>query len=161
MPFGSKVVTIAALTLALTAPAAVAQEEGVTVDPGSPSGKEYALPIDKARRDATGGGGRSSTPGRPTPAFGEGVRPDRESGPGGAEESTSRRSRGADGTQAAAPTTTSAQRAKERDDIDRAIVRAGLGDRGAGQGSLALLAGGIGVMVLGLSVGLALRRSRT
>ena len=31
---------------------AIAQEDGVFVDPDSPAGKEYALPLDSARRDA-------------------------------------------------------------------------------------------------------------
>ena len=54
---------------------ATAQEPGVIVDPGSPAGKEYALPIDTARGEGQGRGGsqgQTSTPGR-TPPFGQGV----------------------------------------------------------------------------------------
>jgi hypothetical protein len=58
--------TTLALALVLALPAtAQAQERGVHVDPDSPAGKEYAIPIDKARRDASGGG---STPFRSAPA---------------------------------------------------------------------------------------------
>jgi hypothetical protein len=42
------------------APVASAAEPGVTIDPGSPAGKEYALPVDRARHEAGGlpsGGG--------------------------------------------------------------------------------------------------------
>ncbi len=174
MSFWSKAVAIAALTLALTAPLALAQEEGVTVDPGSPAGKEYALPIDQARRDAADGGGRGGGGGvaarrRPTPAFGEGVRPDsgsavgRESSPpGGTESSPSSRTVTASSSRSAslATTTTSAQRAWERDRIDRALVTASVGG-GASQGSLVLLVGGVVVMVVGVAAGFALRRRTT
>ena len=44
------VATFAALSLGL-AGAASAAEPGVHVDPGSPAGKEYALPLDQARND--------------------------------------------------------------------------------------------------------------
>jgi len=54
------------------APAARAQEEGVFVDPGSPTGKEYAIPLDSARRQADpSGGGAGAAP----PIFGEGIVP--------------------------------------------------------------------------------------
>jgi hypothetical protein len=35
---------------------ALAQEDGVTIDPDSPSGKEYAIPLEQARRNAGAGG---------------------------------------------------------------------------------------------------------
>lgn len=54
---------------------ATAQQEGVFVDPDSPAGKEYALPLDTARREAQGGGG-SPAAGADAPAlFGEGISP--------------------------------------------------------------------------------------
>jgi hypothetical protein len=43
---------------ALLAPmTATAAQDEIFVDPGSPSGKEYALPIDSARKQAAGGAG--------------------------------------------------------------------------------------------------------
>jgi len=162
MPFERKVAAVALLTLALIAPTAVAQEDGVTVDPDSPAGKEYALPIDQARRDAANGGGNAS-PGlpRPTPAFGVGVRPDfgpgRARGPrGGKQASTTSRS----ATSALAPTIASAQRAQEQAGIDRALSKASVGSA-ASEGSLVLLVGGVVVMVLGVAAGLFLRRRTT
>lgn len=169
MPFGSRVATVAALVLALTVPTAVAQEDGVFVDPDSPAGKEYVLPIDQARRDATGAGGRSPVTGRPTPAFGEGVRPDRSpdraADPrGGTQGSTARGAKSAPTTASAqsALTVASARRARERDGIDRALTKASVsGDGGESEGSLVLLVGGVVVMVFGVGAGLFLRRRAT
>jgi hypothetical protein len=65
--------------LAASASAATAQDPGVQVDPNSPAGKEYALPVDQANQVA---GTPSSTSSRSTvgradsrPLFGEGVKP--------------------------------------------------------------------------------------
>lgn len=56
---------------------ALAQGGGVTIEPGSPSGKEYAIPLESARRDAARGGGDEVVPTqqgeRSAPLFGEGV----------------------------------------------------------------------------------------
>src|SRR5262245_47020620 len=61
---------------------AIAAERGVHIDPGSPAGKEYALPLDQARRDAAppgaghsggaGGGGGDSAGSGGAPLFGTG-----------------------------------------------------------------------------------------
>ena len=60
--------------LALALPGtALAQEDGVTVDPDSPTAKEYAIPIESARRDAAPAD-RSTA----TPLFGQGVTPEGE-----------------------------------------------------------------------------------
>jgi hypothetical protein len=53
-------------------------EKGVHFDPDSPAGKEYALPLDQARDEATGGGnpegtGREEESGESAPLFGEGL----------------------------------------------------------------------------------------
>jgi hypothetical protein len=62
---------------------AAAQEDGVIVDPNSPTGKEYAIPLDKARRDSgtsqpkrssDSGSGSTSTSSEPD-RFGEGIAP--------------------------------------------------------------------------------------
>jgi hypothetical protein len=58
---------------------ASAQERGVHVDPGSPAGKEYAIPIERARREASGGT-KLTTSAAPTqtaavPLFGQGIKP--------------------------------------------------------------------------------------
>ena len=55
--------------LSLPSPAAAQDEEGVIVDPRSPAGKEYAIPLDRARREAQSGGTHSASPAR-TPGVG-------------------------------------------------------------------------------------------
>jgi hypothetical protein len=81
------IVFLAAL-LALPA-AAAAQSAGVHVDPDSPAGTEYAIPLEEARRQGSGGGdpgagGRAGGGPRPAPLFGEGIEPGPSaSGPGG------------------------------------------------------------------------------
>src|SRR4051794_39086580 len=68
-----RILTTTALALVVLAPAAHAQdpEPGVTVDPSSPAGKEYALPVPQARKDAQGKKDKSKSD---TPLFGEGVK---------------------------------------------------------------------------------------
>ena len=59
-----KLVLPSILLAALLPSAAAAKDEpGVHVDPGSPSGKEYAIPLEGARRDASGGGSSSGSSG--------------------------------------------------------------------------------------------------
>jgi hypothetical protein len=56
--------------------AALAADDGVSVDPNSPSGKEYALPIDRARDRAAAGTDVQPSAARPAghvPLFGVGV----------------------------------------------------------------------------------------
>ena len=77
---------IASAILAAVPGAPALAQPGVHVDPGSPAGKEYALPLDQARRDAKGesGPGSSSRTSRSAPLFGEGIEPaDGGSAPGG------------------------------------------------------------------------------
>jgi hypothetical protein len=71
-----RVICAGALLLVPVAPAA-AQESGVHVDPDSPAGKEYAIPIEQARRQAAGAstskdGGRASGD---AALFGAGIAP--------------------------------------------------------------------------------------
>jgi hypothetical protein len=70
---------LGALLLLGTPGAASAQERGVHVDPGSPAGKEYAIPIERARREAAGGQ-KLAPAAAPTqtavvPLFGQGIKP--------------------------------------------------------------------------------------
>ena len=82
------VAIVAALVLGLGGTAS-AVEPGVHVDPGSPAGKEYAIPLDQARNDAlppggghAGGGGGAPGSGA-SPLFGAGVVSRRSSGSAG------------------------------------------------------------------------------
>jgi hypothetical protein len=51
---------------------AAAAEPGVHVDPNSPPGKEYALPLESARSDAAGGTATRGTTTAPSPNGGSG-----------------------------------------------------------------------------------------
>jgi hypothetical protein len=72
-------IAIIAVLLGLTlAPSAGAQEPGVFVDPDSPAGKEYAIPLEQARREAAGGasgreGGGDAGGSGAQPLFGVGI----------------------------------------------------------------------------------------
>lgn len=140
---------VAAASLTGTAGAV---EPGVTVDPGSPSAKEYALPLEAARRDASGESGKPVAPGeRDAPLFGAGVTRKRSgaaavvtaSSAGGPDDPGSGGAAGGTGDQGA-----EANRAAARDDGD-----------GSGS-STALIGGGIGVLLLGLIGGVVLRAMR-
>ncbi len=61
----------------LAATPAAAQEEGVTIDSDAPAAKEYALPHEAARREASGESAGETTQGsRDSALFGEGVTAD-------------------------------------------------------------------------------------
>jgi len=149
------------------APVAVAQEDGVTVDPGSPSGKEYALPIDRARAQAAKGGG-SGSDAQKAPLFGEGVDGD-GAGPtagrgGSAADRGSSRDR-AGGTRGAASTMDDLESggSGSSDDSasanDRRLLRAQAVEGGLGIG--ASIGAGIGILLIGGLIGLWLRRRAT
>ena len=145
--------------LALTASAAAAAEDEVFVDPGSPSGKEYALPIDSARKQAAGDARNTSSGSQATPLFGEGV--DRDAGSAGGSGSGhsdvdggSRRG-GASGD--GGGETSSPQRA-DPDGGTPVTARAQAASPDGGSGTIAIIGAGAGVLLLGGAIGLVLRR---
>lgn len=147
------------------APSALAQEDGVTLDPGAPSAKEYALPLESARRDLSGAGDAPVRQGaRGAPMFGEGVSREGEGGRAttprhAAQRGTSAESKGSDDATAAAASGSgdggsgaegSADRAAPGDpDDDLSLSSTG-----------ALLGGGGLVLVLAVLGGIALRAVR-
>jgi hypothetical protein len=163
----------AAFLILLLAPpsAAMAQGPGVFVDPDSPAGKEYALPLEEARReaapDASGPGagtsgrdsGNDASASTASPLFGEGIEPSDSAAAGN------------DGDAGATDSSESSNRTKDGE--PRGAGPASLaGDRGptargsaaveaaAAEGSGALLTAGMGAAVLavGLLAGFGLRR---
>lgn len=68
---------------------AAAQGDGVVVDPETPAGKEYALPLEAARRDASGAVG-GNTGSQSAPLFGAGISRRAESRTGGGSDRGSR-----------------------------------------------------------------------
>ena len=104
------------------APDAGAIDPGVVYEPGSPAGKEYALPLEEARREAGSPGSEGEAPSYA--AFGVGVGPP---GPGGAG------SDGAGGGQRGGAGGADGDGSAERG--DPAVSRAGLAEAEAAGGS--------------------------
>jgi hypothetical protein len=146
------------LLLAVAAPPAVAQQDGVFVDPDSPAGKEYAVPIDQARGDAAGGG--DAGPGE-EPLFGEGIEP--PSGDSGNVQ-------GSEGTQDSGGPGEKEEGSREKGADSRPGEGSGSSvdvgqssaaiEAAAADGSNGLLSAGIAaaVLIAGLIGGLGLRR---
>lgn len=68
-----------ALALALPATAGAASDPGINYDPGSPAGKEYAIPLVQGRAD---GAGTQNQQAAANTAFGVGITPPGGGGPG-------------------------------------------------------------------------------
>lgn len=144
--------------LALFASPAAAQDDDVQVDPDSPSGREYALPVDSARSQASKGSSTRRSAGQAAPLFGEGVR----SGAGG----------GGAGDSAQADKTASkagpSDDAGEDEDASSALrraatstpqtLRAQAAAPDGGSSLLVIVGVGAGVLLAGGLIGLALRR---
>jgi hypothetical protein len=123
----------------------VSAQSGVHLDPNSPAGKEYAVPIDKARREALGAPSPSTGRAKadPTPAdgsqqlFGAGIKP---------------APRGSGGS-------TSGGRTRKPGDPPAAVVSPAAA-AGADDGSPTLVTGGIALAALlaAGALGLLLRR---
>jgi hypothetical protein len=154
---------VAAAAKAPHAPAAQAPQ----VDPNSPAGTEYQLPVDRAREQAGGGSGGSTPTSGDRPLFGTGVRQKKTRAHGGrgseSDASTSTSSRGGAGTpkhsRGGAGMSTSMGEQPSLGASSPEILRsqAPAPDGGATQ-LLAIGAGGAGVLVLGGLAGLAWRR---
>ena len=149
--------------LILAAPA-VAQEDGVFVDPDSPAGKEYAIPLEEARRHGAGGG----APGASQPLFGAGIERatqavERASAGGGAGGSASgggaakARGNGDNGKNGSNGNSGSS----EASGSDQAVQRSAAIKAAAGGSSDGLITAAIVALVLaaGLLAGVALRRT--
>jgi hypothetical protein len=134
--------------------AAIAAEPGVHIDPGSPAGTEYALPLDQARHDATppsgghagggsGGGGGSSSGSGGSTLFGAGV----------VSRASSGSPRAGGGTRSSA---TAAKRPTARQQAGPSLPAAASTGSGADTSQGVLLA--IAVLAAGCLSGLAARR---
>ena len=138
---------------------ATAQDDGVHVDPNSPAGKEYALPLDSARRDAgggaTSGGGTSSYS---APLFGVGI-----SERGGSSSGREGKSGSASGGgQAEGPNDGGgAKNGPSAGGVDSTQAARAVADTGDGlsAGVLTLLIA-FGVLAVGILVGLSVRAIR-
>jgi hypothetical protein len=149
-----RVASILALTAVLAAGATpAAAQDGPVVDPDSPTGKEYALPLDTARREAAGEKGKAATAGESAPLFGEGI----EAG-GSGDPSPGKRTRSGASSHSKADGT-----AHVAGDAPAAAARILAGARpGApsdgGLSPLVAVGGGVLLLACGAAAGLALRR---
>jgi len=148
---------LAALLAALLLPAsAAAQDDGVFVDPDSPTGKQYAIPLESARRQADpAGDGRLAPPGeRPTgttaaPLFGEGI--------ARARGSASKRSSKEQSSKASRPGQKENANSATEGPLKAAVNNPGAPSGGIGP-TLLIAGGGALVLLLGAIVGFLMRR---
>jgi hypothetical protein len=148
--------------LAVAAPAAVAQDDEVFVDPGSPSGKEYALPVDSARKQAAKDAQKGSARAQPAPLFGEGVGDtDAASTSSAAPAGGGGSGSGGDRRRAAGDDSAPGAAGGERASAAPATLKSQVAAPDGGLGLVTVLAAGLAVLALGGAIGLLLRRRAT
>ena len=160
---------------AVVAPVALAQEDEVFVDPGSPSGKEYELPIDRARQQA-GTSTKKGSGSRKAPLFGAGVDRNATGVTGGTrsganrtdDRRTSDSKRDSDserrktrGEADDAEREEASQEARETEFDTRALRAQAAAAPDGGIGIGGIVGAGIGVLLVGGLAGLWLRRRAT
>jgi hypothetical protein len=142
----------------LGAPGTALAANGVHFDPDSPAGKEYAVPVDEARNEGTGGGGSEGTgpdqeSGESAPLFGEGL----SRGPGDSAAAPG------DGTRPEGEGRRDGQSGPANGSSNDFGASGGLSDGGDGYSLLtgALLVGALALLGVGLGLGLrGLQRPR-
>ncbi|MDQ4048605.1 MAG: hypothetical protein M3131_04370 [Actinomycetota bacterium] len=159
MRYVRRLLALCAICSLLLPVAAQGQRDATQPDPDSPAGVEYQLPLEQARKNARGSGSRGDGAGRGggSPLFGAGIMPvkasggaqDRGSGAGepasdaGSRDSDARGAGGADG-----------------DPESATIGPSTLGgpDEGGGSAGLRIAGIALAVLLVGLLLGLLLRR---
>lgn len=155
---------IAAMMLGATAGSAQDREGGLQVDPGSPSGREYAIPLEQARRNGSAAGPADRiTPGQRNvaPAFGEGVGDGGGSSASGSTDggATSKDRAQAGSDRPARDSTSTGDDASRRAPAVASIQRS---SADTGSGPVIAIAGvGGGVLLMGAAAGVVLRRRIT
>ena len=148
----SKLVALVALGLVGSGGGVVsAQDNGVHVDPDSPAGKEYALPLDSARRDTSGSPNGTGASGQSAPLFGAGV--SKAAGSGGSERSRSGSGQGNGSSNADGGGGSSAASGADATQVARAVADEG---GGLSAGVITLLIA-MGVLFVGILIGLSVR----
>jgi hypothetical protein len=154
---------LCALAACLAAAPSHALEPGVHADPGSPAEKEYVLPLDQAR--GTGREASSSSHSSSPHLFGAGIKPPRGGagggGSGGGTQPSSTAGAGKGGAERAGGATGGAAAGGRGSTVPDAALRASRSRGSSGNGSLlALIGGGIAILVAGAFGGTVLRHSR-
>jgi hypothetical protein len=153
-------VGVVLLALGSLAPAqrALALEPGVHVDPRSPAAKEYALPLNQARGTGTSASPSSSSP--EGSLFGAGIKPPSSGGSAGAGTGHSGHSARAGRAAAASPpAATTGGGSPPANVLGRLALRSSTGG-GVSGSTLALIGGGVAILVLGAFGGTVLRHNR-
>jgi hypothetical protein len=156
---------LAGLTVSLfiSTQSAAALEPGVHVDPGSPAAKQYALPLNQAREIGRSGAGPAA--GASPALFGAGIGAARSHRAAVAAEGAGSHAREGAGSDVREES----HRRSREDSLSSQGTPASLdaahlgvaAQAGSGDGSLlALLGGGIAVLLLGGAGGVAMRRAR-
>jgi hypothetical protein len=136
--------------LAVSAQAAEALEPGVHADPGSPAAKEYALPINQARQTGTASGHASTGS---AALFGAGIKPPGSGGSGQGRSNAENPPRGVrhGASEVATP--------HPQPPLPAAVLRAERSPASSSDSSmLALLGGGVTILVLGAFGGTIMKR---
>jgi hypothetical protein len=151
---------LAALASLVFAAPAPDQQDGVFIDPDSPSAKEYAIPLESERRQADPG--REPEAGivqgeRSSPIFGAGIERDRQAEGGTSSSDTRGSSEGDVGNDRR-----NGARSGEPEDDESDVLQAATSNPGPPDGGIGVLLtiGGvaIGVLLLGGLGGVLLRR---
>ena len=137
--------------VALGAGVASAQDRGVHVDPDSPAGKEYALPLDSARQDASGGPSGTAATGNGAPLFGAGI--SKAADRGGGDRSGSGGGQGDGSSSADRDGDNAAVSGADATQVARAVADTG---GGLSAGVVTLLIA-MGVLFVGILIGLSVR----
>jgi hypothetical protein len=131
-------------------------EPGVTIDEGSPAAKEYALALTQARHTGSSGSHASSS----EAPFGAGIKPPSAPGAGGTHAASSH-TRAAAHVSHPGATGSNGTGASPAPSLPAAVLRAErTGSSGGDSSLLALLGGGVAILVLGALGGVVLRHNR-
>ena len=146
-------VAAAILLACLPQAAFAALPPGVYQDSGSPAAKQYAIPIDSARGEASGGGGSGSTQ-----LFGAGITAGGSNGSGAGGAGSGSRGGAGGGSGGGNGSGPVAAIGSEAASVHPAGSRSGSGAGDSGNGWVALFGGAVLVLLIGGGGGLALRR---
>lgn len=137
-----------ALACGLCLPAAAGAQEQPQLDPDSPAGVEYQLPLDQARDDAAGSGKGKAGASSEAPLFGSGIGKDGSTAAGGEDGQPS--SSSAKGGSAGS-------RERESTSERTGVAIPGASESSSGGPSVSLIAAA--VLLAGGALGLGLRRA--
>jgi hypothetical protein len=132
----------------LVVPGEAPAERGLTVDPHSPAGVEYAVPLDSGRQHGGGSGDSGASGARPL--FGTGIRPPSGSGSGTPSHGTTPRGRKEGGGAAAKKPVGRAQSGKSEPRVTPARASADYSSSGplaALIAAILLVGGGLGLVL--------------